>query len=142
MQVVIVDDSEMDRYIARRVLMKSSEVASIEEAVSGDAFLEMYFSGGKGSHTGDPRLCVLMDINMPGRNGFETIEEMEVRIRDGRGPECVVVMMLTSSLASSDRKAADALQSVKGQLAKPLGSDGVQEILHTFREIHSKTKGV
>lgn len=130
--IVIVDDNKMDRYVAKRVLTKFSEIGNIEEAVSGNSFLETYFSGEKGGQMGMPPICVLMDINMPGLSGFETIVEMEARITDGRGPPCVVVMMLTSSSNPEDKKTAECLQSVKGYSPKPLDSDGVKEIIRTY----------
>jgi len=59
----------------------------MEEAVSGGAFLETYSSDPPGSVHDGPPLYVLMDVNMPGLNGFETIEEAEVRVQQKRGQD-------------------------------------------------------
>lgn len=130
--VVIVDDNQMDRYVASRVLSKFDEIESVDEAISGNAFLDTYYTGEKGSHKGGPPICVLMDINMPGLSGFETILEMEQRRAERRGPPCVVVMMLTSSSNPDDKETAGALKSVKGYSAKPLDKPGVEEIIRKY----------
>lgn len=131
--IIVVDDNQMDRYVARRVLSKFDEFESLEESCSGNDFLETYFSDEKDSHKGGQPICVLMDINMPGLSGFETIIEMDKRIAEGRGPICVVVMMLTSSSNPEDKETADNLQSVKGHSPKPLDAVGVKGIIHTYK---------
>lgn len=138
LHITIVDDNQMDRYVAKRVLSKFDEIETIEESISGNEFLRTYFSGAKGSYKGGVPICVLMDINMPGLSGFETIVEMEKLIAEKRGPVCVVVMMLTSSSNPEDKKMADGLLSVKGYSAKPLDSAGVREIIRTY-EIYCET---
>lgn len=130
--IVVVDDNKMDRYVAKRVLSKFDEIGVVEEAISGNSFIETYFSEEKGSQIGREPICVLMDINMPGLSGFETIIEMEARIADGRGPQCVVVMMLTSSSNPEDKKTSESLRSVKGYSPKPLDRAGVKEIIRTY----------
>ena len=139
--VVIVDDNEVDRYVVKRILSKFDEFSKLVECTSGVKFLEQFYNGAEGSHTDDQPLCILMDINMPGLSGFETISEMEKLGGEGRGPSGIVVMMITSSANPNDKVQADELQSVLGYTTKPLVKDGAKEIISIYKA-HLKDKGL
>lgn len=127
--IVVVDDSDVDRYLVRRNIEKSGDFGALIEMSSGEMFLEQFFSGdilGEISHDGP--ILVLMDVNMPGRNGFETAEEAQRHIAEGNGPQSLVVMMFTSSNNTHDRKKAEELNIVKGYIAKPLDGEGIDYI--------------
>ena len=126
--VIIVDDQDVDRYIVKRRLAKSDDFGEVMEAVTGDDFLEDFFNGDGSKKVEHLPLLVLMDINMPGRNGFETVEELQNRMAEGRGPKSVVIMMFTTSDNPADRERAMQLDSVKGYIVKPLDDDGIQRI--------------
>lgn len=130
--VVIVDDQDVDRYIVRRSLSKADAFSRIMEAPTGDVFLEEFFNGHASLEPDEGPLLVLMDINMPGRNGFETVEELQRRMAAGRGPDSVVILMFTSSDNPADRKKAEQLESVKGYIVKPLDDSGLNEILSLY----------
>jgi CheY-like chemotaxis protein len=67
-QALVVDDSATVRRIIRKVLDASIFNIDVTEAGSGDAALDLY-DGGDFS-------VVFLDCNMPGLNGFETLERM------------------------------------------------------------------
>lgn len=123
--VIVVDDQEADRYIVKRRLAKHDDFEELQEFTSGDVFLERVFNGGEFDHKPGTPLLVLMDINMPGRNGFQTVEEIEQRINDGKGPTSIAVMMFTSSSNTGDHEKAKQLNIVKGYINKPLNSDAI-----------------
>lgn len=131
--VVIVDDQKLDRRIAKRRLSDAEDFGKILEAETGSAFLERFFNGHGEFQDEDVTPLILMDINMPGLNGFETIEEMQKRMADGRGPESVAVMMVTSSENPADRARAEELPSVIGYSTKPMDADAVSIILEMYR---------
>lgn len=135
--VIVVDDQEADRYIVKRRLAKHDDFEELLEFTSGDIFLESFFDGQQISHDSDTPLLVLMDINMPGRNGFQTVEEIEQRIVDGKGPTSIAVMMFTSSNNSGDHDKAKELNIVKGYINKPLNSESIVYIKDLY---HSLTK--
>ncbi len=71
-----------------------------------------------------------MDINMPGLDGIQTVEEIQRRSADeGRDPNSVLVMMLTSSNNLLDRQRATEFNNVLGYIQKPLDGDGILHIL-------------
>lgn len=131
--VIIVDDAAVDRRIANRRLSNHPDFEPILEAESGDKFLDEFFDGRPLLLEGDLVPLILMDINMPGRNGFETIEEMQKRISAGKGPKSVAIMMFTSSDNPADRARAEALPSVIGYINKPLTKDTIATILSLYR---------
>lgn len=124
--VVVVDDNEADRYIVRRVLSKAEDFDEVLEAECGNVFLEEFYDGTGKTFAEDPPLLILMDVNMPGMNGFETVEELQRRSEAGKGPRTVVVMMFTSSDNPDDRERASHLVAVKGYIQKPLDETDVQ----------------
>jgi len=139
--VVLVDDNEVDRYVVRRVLSKFDEFDELKESKSGVEFLKEFFNGDEGAHLEDQPLCILMDINMPGLSGFETIAEMEKLAVKGHGPGGVVLMMITSSANPNDHIKADELDSVLGYTTKPLDRDGAKKIIAIYHNF-LKEKGI
>jgi FixJ family two-component response regulator len=77
--IAIVDDDDGVRRSLRRLLSSLSYEPVV--FASGEEFLESI------SKIGRPG-CVLMDLHLPGLNGFEILE----RIRQGRDPLPVVIM--------------------------------------------------
>lgn len=137
--VVIVDDSDADRYIVRRRLNKAGDFGEVMEANDGIAFLEEFFNGHFGIESQDQPLLILMDVNMPGMSGFETIEEIQRRAKAGKGPATsMIVMMFTSSSNPDDLAQAENLELVKGYIHKPLDEEGVKKIRELY---HSEMNG-
>ena len=130
--IVIVDDEEVDRMIAQKRLERSAHAAlfkPVRECVAGDDFLATHFVD---NNFPDEPMLVLMDVNMPGRSGFETIEEMERMIENGEAPDCAVVMMFTSSENPEDIKRAEAHAIVKDFIVKPLDEAAIEKIVSHF----------
>ena len=133
---VIVDDEEMDRYIARRYLSKRPEFGDVIEAKHGTDFLENVCDSGRLGAVDQPPILVLMDINMPGPDGFETVRALQARIDSHRVPPSIVVMMFTSSDNPKDKDEADTLSLVKGYITKPIDDGGADEVLALYRQGH------
>lgn len=136
--VIVVDDQEADRYIVKRRLAKHEDFDELLEFTSGDVFLERFFNGGQFEHNPDTPLLVLMDINMPGRNGFQTVAEIEQRIVDGKGPTSIAVMMFTSSSNSADHDKAKELNIIKGYINKPLNSESIVYLRDLYNSLHKE----
>ena len=66
---------------------------------------------------------ILLDINMPGMNGWEFLEAYEAH-----GLHCPL-MMLTSSIDDEDRKRAHSFASVTGFISKPLNASIIRELM-------------
>jgi CheY-like chemotaxis protein len=117
---VVVDDSELDRYMVRRFLSRHESFGEVLEATSGSEFLEQVVPSGQLDSKLPKPVLVLMDINMPGLDGFETAEELQAKVETGHVPDSLVVMMFTSSDNPRDRQRAEEIDIVKGYIVKPL----------------------
>lgn len=131
--VIVIDDEQVDRYTVKRRLARHGGFDEVLEARSGDAFLVDYCDRIPPDDFGGAPLLILIDINMPGRNGFETVAELERRQNEGRAPSSVVVMMFTSSGNPRDRERANALALVNGYIEKPIDAAGVEKVLEIYR---------
>ncbi|NNE81198.1 MAG: response regulator [Silicimonas sp.] len=133
--VFIVDDEEVDRLIAR-VRIERSEHAEhfgpIVEVETGDRFLCDHLDRDAFRSPGALRPLVLMDINMPGRNGFETVEELTRKCQQGALPNGVVVVMFSTSDDDRDRARAESLSLVSGQIYKPFKTSDIDMILSIY----------
>ena len=108
--VMVIDDSEIDLLFARIVLERSGVAHQLVLLESAQAALALL--------VGPPALAVdliLLDINMPGMNGFEFLAAY--------GQQCAhpaPVMMLSSSPDPADRAQALRHGFVRDYLTKPL----------------------
>lgn len=131
--VIVVDDSDTDRYIARRVLSRAGGFDHIKEQVSGDTFLNEFYAASLPIKAPYPPVLVLMDINMPGLDGFETIEALQGRIANGDGPDDIVVVICTSSAHAKDKRRAAQMSLVEGFLTKPIDQRGVEQLRQIYQ---------
>ena len=125
MLAIIVDDNEIDRYIVRRNLDTLAAFSHIIESQGGEQFLDDALPIVLAASSA---VLVMMDIRMPGMNGFETVKALEQRTSGTAAYERLVVKIYTSSINPIDRQRAANLPLVSGYLPKPLDAAGLAEI--------------
>jgi CheY-like chemotaxis protein len=116
--VLVVDDSEIDQFIAKHMLEKCAPTYNILQAFDGQEALDVLVQ------TGFPPKLILLDINMPRMNGLEFLaeyEKSELLKSD--------VVMLTSSFQDSDRNKCLAHKCVKQYLTKPAVIENFERLL-------------
>jgi len=122
--VVIVDDEEIDRYIARRAINGSGADCRIIEFNAGDEFTQMFDDDDAfREKIGDvpPPVLVLLDINMPRMSGFEVLAQLKKQFEARkRQPGCFIVLMYSSSNHAKDRADALEYEFVRDYLVKPI----------------------
>lgn len=118
LSMLLVDDDHFARNILKEVLM-DLECPAIHAVSSGDEAIRIR----KGSHFD----IVFLDIEMPGINGFETLEKI---LEDT--PDQYVVMVSAHSTLDNIQKAMKL--GVKGFIVKPYTAKKVLGLLEKYRK--------
>lgn len=118
--LMLIDDSDIDQMIYRRIINKSNmvgELVQFTEAPDALTFLQE-------PTTKKPDL-ILLDINMPGMDGFEFLEAATDKLDV---LNCPVIVMLTTSLNPKDEERARSYDLVHDFLNKPLTVDHLRSL--------------
>ncbi|MEM6663273.1 MAG: response regulator [Pseudomonadota bacterium] len=126
--VIIVDNEQVDRFIARRRFSRSKRFGEIFEFSSGIDFVRAFrLPPGIDMPAGHTTL-VLMDIRMPGLDGFQTIRNLMSQLPEGSEANGLVFAICSSSNSALDRERAAGISEIKAYIAKPLLQDDVDRL--------------
>ncbi len=123
MRILLAEDNALNREIAEDIL--ESEGYIVESAVDGIKALEAVES-----HDGYYYSLILMDIQMPGMDGYETVRRIRALGEGGReGLSTIPIIALSANATEEDkRKAIESGMNV--HLAKPID---IKEMTDTVR---------
>ena len=123
--ILLVDDDPDDNFLHQLVITESGLCDTVRVAESGPAALHYL------TQTDQPDYlrpdAILLDINMPGMNGFEFLEQYH-GLPDYLKSR-VVVVMLTTSLNPSDKVRAMQSAEVSTYQSKPLTQAMLQSLV-------------
>jgi two-component system response regulator len=98
--ILVVDDDEAHRFIARRAILAAGLTADVRTAADGDEALCMLGLAGDGLKSGLEFAVVLLDVRMPGLSGWEVLR----RMRASEHTRGIPVVMVSSSNQRDDVK--------------------------------------
>lgn len=127
-EVLLVEDSETDALMTEEAL-KDAKVANLLHRVeTGEEALE--FLRKEGRHVGakTPDL-ILLDLNLPGINGQEVLEQ----IKSDSKLKLIPVVVLTTSRAEEDIVQAYGLNA-NSYVTKPVGFDELARVVHAIEQ--------
>jgi CheY-like chemotaxis protein len=112
-RLLLVEDSDSDTYLIKQAARELSYDLQVERFVTAIAAIAGLRAGMECIPHG-----ALLDLNLPGGSGLDVLRA----IRSDERTRHLRVVVMTSSISSRDREAADQL-GVEAYLAKPNGYD-------------------
>jgi len=110
---MLIDDSELDRALYRRVIERSSHVSVVLEFEHGETALEHLRNPDR-----EPVELIFLDINMPCVDGFEFLERAAIELDSTRFGSFVVI--LTTSRDPRDIERSATFDRIADYCRKPL----------------------
>ena len=125
-EILLVEDSEPDILLT----LEAFEEARVPNRlhVARDGVEALRFLRCEGEYAGSPRPdLILMDINMPRKNGLEVLRE----IKADAGLGSIPVLMLTTSQADEDVRSSYE-RHASGYMVKPVGFENFLNAVRAF----------
>jgi response regulator RpfG family c-di-GMP phosphodiesterase len=122
---MLIDDSPDDNFFHSREIKKADIATKIITENSGEEALA-YLKSNQEPHSD----LIFLDINMPGMNGWEFLEEYNKLDKDLQGH--AIVIMLTTSDNSSDVAKSKTFGSVSEYITKPLTKEILKGITDKY----------
>ncbi|WP_235295849.1 response regulator [Portibacter marinus] len=129
-KIMLIDDSEADNFLHKRVITKADVCEEVVVTYSAPEALEYLKTAVNGEYA-CPEI-VFLDINMPGMNGWDFLKEYEKLPKKMQAQ--MIVCMLTTSEAQEDRDKAKEFGIVKEFSTKPLTQEMLLKIVAEFYE--------
>ncbi|MBW8687468.1 response regulator [Chitinophaga rhizophila] len=127
--ILLIEDDEATNFISQMVIKRLDCAEHVHVSWNGADALDYLKNCVQPSCSLQPDL-ILLDINMPGLNGWEFLDEYQKL--QAAGKEDTVVVMLTTSLNPEDKNRATSNPSVTAFKNKPLTPSIMEEILSQY----------
>lgn len=127
-EILLVEDSPADIVLTREIFAESRILANLHVVEDGQAALD-FLRRAKGFEDALRPDLILLDLNLPKKNGIEVLRE----IKDDPELRAIPVVMLTTSndeldvLASYDRYA-------NSYITKPIDFEQFTQVVHTLED--------
>jgi len=120
--IILIDDDTMFNYLHKKNFAKHGYFPQLNEFINARDALQFIAT----CPSPEP-VIVLLDINMPGMDGWAFLDELQQM--EERIIQKYKVIMLSSSVSAADVTRATAYKIVYGYLFKPLQMEMLRDIL-------------
>ena len=122
MNFLAAEDNEINSEILREIL--SIEGASCEIVENGQMAVERFAASAEGEFD-----AILMDVQMPVKNGYEATREIRALEREDAG-KILIIAMTANAFAEDEKEALKAGMNI--HLAKPIDVELLKQILRQY----------
>nr|WP_017853957.1 response regulator [Leptospira interrogans] len=126
--ILLIDDNQDDNFFHERVIYKGSYAEKVVTKQSGQEAL--FFLKNKFNNIEPFPDLIFLDINMPGMNGWEFLEEYKKL--DQEFQTSTIIIMLTTSDNPDDKNKFSHFGSTSDFKTKPLTNAMLDEILERY----------
>ena len=95
--IIAVDDDDVDAFVLKRAFARSRGDVDFEHMICGDDLMTYLSDSSRRAAARSPTV-ILLDINMPGMDGFEVLR----KLRSGVATRTIPVVMVTTSDMPAD----------------------------------------
>lgn len=124
MTFILIDDDPVVTLIHRKIIEITCKELTPEITSFSSSLEALNFMRDRENYDPVRPYLILLDINMPGLNGWEFLEHI-----DSLPIPWNNIYILSSSIAKFDMERAKRYSSVKGYLAKPLSRSSLKDIV-------------
>ena len=125
--VLLIDDDEATNFYHTLILGEVCADMSIQAVQSAKEGLDFLLCKGPYADTPQPGI-IFLDINMPGMNGWDFLEEYNELSKDIH--DRAVVAILTTSMNPDDWERSEAIPTVKEFVQMPLTAEAFWKVVN------------
>ena len=129
LQVLLVEDNEGDVRLIKEAFQESKVDKSFSVAKDGEDALNFLYKRGQYSENSIRPDIILLDINLPRKNGFEVLEQIK---NDPDLKRIPVIMLSSSSSEDHIHKSYDL--NANCYVTKPVDFDEYIQVVHTIED--------
>ncbi|HLC83443.1 MAG TPA: response regulator [Bacteroidia bacterium] len=128
--VALIDDDEIANFIGKKVIEKTQLVKQIKVFSGGQVAIDFLTKNAK--HPNLLPEIILLDLNMPGMDGFEFLAEY-IRLKPEIGKK-INIYVVSSSLSYSDHDRIRNINNVSDFIVKPISEEKFTKIVASLVE--------
>lgn len=131
-EILLVEDNEGDIFLTKKAFEKAKIANNMQVAMDGEEAMNLLRkkTGHENAITPD---IVLLDINLPKKNGKQVLEEM----KEDKNLKRIPVVILTSSTAEQDILKTYDLHA-SGYITKPINLDKFHKVISAIEDFWFK----